>query len=93
MKLSDKNLHSSAEEILLQLLEEEIKDLPYTLGVTDLTVLLPHSRTKIYLMLESGELPGKKIGGKWVLPRAIFLAWLNGEDFDESIIETATVKQ
>ena len=92
MKLTAEDLKVKAEEIMWKLIEEERDKLPYTLGVKDLDELLPHSKTKIYLMLESGELPGKKLGGKWLISRIHFLAWLAAAEIDESIFERPTVK-
>ena len=60
-----------------------MNELPYTLGVKDLVELLPHSDTKIYLMLEKGEIPGKKVGGKWVVQRTAFLTWLNAKKIED----------
>ena len=76
------------EKIIFELILKSQKELPFSLQVNDLCELLPHSNTKIYLMLESGELPARKIGGKWVISRDQFLAWYYGvnEDVDKVVI-------
>ena len=52
------------KEVLLQVVENERKELPFSLTVKDLQELLPLSDTRIYNLLISGEIPGKKIGGE-----------------------------
>ena len=73
MKANDIQLR--AKEVLLELIKENRNNLPFALGADDLENLLPFHRTQIYLMLGRGEIPGKKIGGKWVCQRDAFLAW------------------
>ncbi|MFW5891313.1 MAG: helix-turn-helix domain-containing protein [bacterium] len=92
MKLTTEDIKVKLEEILWKLIEQERDQLPYTLGVKELVEILPHSKTKIYLMLEDGELPGKKLGGKWLVPRTHFLAWLAAVEIDESIYERTRIK-
>ena len=70
--------------IILKLIYKSQKNLPFSLNVKDLAKILPHSNTKIYLMLESGELPARKIGGKWVISRDYFLAWYYGVDINKA---------
>lgn len=81
-KLNEKSL--DINNIILQLIYKSQKNLPFSLNVKDLAKILPHSNTKIYLMLESGELPARKIGGKWVISRDYFLAWYYGVDLKET---------
>ena len=92
MKLPAKDLQPKVKEILLKLIEEERKNLPYTLGVKELLEILPHSKSKIYDMLKSGYLPAKKLGGKWLIQRSLFLAWLSAEKYDENIFQKTSVK-
>ncbi|MFW6030216.1 MAG: helix-turn-helix domain-containing protein [Halanaerobiales bacterium] len=81
--MNGKDIQRAAKDILSDLIKDEVLELPYSLGVKDLKELLPHSETKIYLMLESGELPGRKIGGKWVIQRSAFLAWFHGKEMEK----------
>ncbi|MGL4174318.1 MAG: helix-turn-helix domain-containing protein [Actinomycetota bacterium] len=39
--------------------------------------LLSLSRGSAYAMVRSGQIPAKRIGTRWVIPRARFEAWLN----------------
>lgn len=82
-----REIQLTTKEVLKDLIKEEKNELPYALGVADLKNLLPHSDTKIYLMLESGEIPGRKIGGKWVVQRSAFLAWFHGVELEHSLEE------
>ncbi|MGM0410521.1 MAG: helix-turn-helix domain-containing protein [Bacillota bacterium] len=79
-------LNIKMEKVMLTLITKSQKNLPFSLEVKDLCELLPHSSTKIYLMLENGELPGRKIGGKWVISRDQFLAWYYGINRTEEIL-------
>ncbi|MFW6009129.1 MAG: helix-turn-helix domain-containing protein [archaeon] len=79
-------LNIKMEKVMLTLISKSQKNLPFSLEVKDLCKLLPHSSTKIYLMLESGELPGRKLGGKWVISRDQFLAWYYGVNEAEELL-------
>ncbi len=76
--MDNKTLNLTVKEVLLELIRENRNDLPFALGADDLAELLPFHITQIYLMLGRGEIPGKKIGGKWVCQRDAFLAWYYG---------------
>ncbi|MFI7588784.1 helix-turn-helix domain-containing protein [Spongisporangium articulatum] len=52
---------------------EEVKD------------LLRIARGAAYAMVQNGEIPAKKIGTRWVIPKARFHAWLN--DLPEASLE------
>ncbi len=65
----------TTREVLEELIKKSQSELPFSLEVKHLKELLPHGETKIYLLLEQGKIPGRKIGGKWVIPRDQFLAW------------------
>jgi excisionase family DNA binding protein len=41
-------------------------------------------RNSIYGLLRSGELKGKRIGRKWIIPRAEIRRWLGVSDTGES---------
>ena len=71
---------ATMKEVLLETIDNTRKELPFSLTVKDLKKLLPFSDTRIYQMLECGDIPGRKINGKWVIPRDSFLAWFYGND-------------
>ena len=51
--------------------------LPDLVLVADLAKHLGLSRHVVRTLLKRGELPGRKIGGRWVVPRPALLAWLS----------------
>lgn len=53
---------------------------PATYTVEEVAVLLGVSRGVAYQSVQSGEIPAKRIGRRWVIPRSSFDAWLNGAD-------------
>ncbi|MFW6029886.1 MAG: helix-turn-helix domain-containing protein [Halanaerobiales bacterium] len=89
--MKGREIQASAKEVLMELIKDEVNDLPFSLGVADLKKILPHSDTKIYLMLESGELPGRKMGGKWVVQRSAFLAWFHGAELEKDLANQVIV--
>lgn len=75
----------------IDILKEQIaitrEELPFLLTVDDLLKILPHGKTKINEMLRRYDypeakpdetIPNRKIGGRRVVPRDWFLAWLYG---------------
>jgi excisionase family DNA binding protein len=46
----------------------------------DVARLLGISRDKVYDLIRSGDLPSKRIGRKYVIPAALFEAWLQQAD-------------
>lgn len=65
------------KEVLFKLIQQAREEYPFILQPKHLFEILPHSDTKIYLMLENGEIPGaRKAGGKWMINRDIFFTWL-----------------
>jgi excisionase family DNA binding protein len=42
-----------------------------------------------YALIRSGEIPAKKLGGRWVIPRRRFAAWLDSCHEDEPRDPTA----
>jgi len=65
-------------DAILKCIENTRTELPFSLTPKDLKELLPISDTKVYTLLERGEIPARKIGGKWAIPRDQFLAWFHG---------------
>lgn len=74
-------IQANSKKILKQLIMDMRVELPFSLSPKDVVKLLPHGQTKVYQMLESGEIPAKKLGGKWVISRDVFLSWYFGNEF------------
>lgn len=79
------------KEIIIEIIRENQEQLPFALTPKDLyqRELLPFGLTKIYEMLERGEIPANKISGKWIIPRDQFLLWIyvtHDELINENII-------
>ena len=47
--------------------------------------MLDISLSGTYQYLRDGEIPGRKIGGRWVVPRKRFLHWLEDLDGDDGL--------
>ena len=77
---------ATMKEVLLETIDNTRKELPFSLSVKDLIRLTPFAETRIYQMLECGDIPGRKINGKWMIPRDSFLAWFYGnEEIQEEV--------
>jgi excisionase family DNA binding protein len=49
--------------------------------VIEVARLLSLSRGSAYALVRAGEIPAKRMGGRWVIPKRRFHAWLdNAED-------------
>lgn len=72
---SQKKANEILEKSLKKIIIEKQKELPFSLSTNDLNNLLPHGKTKIYEMLNKKIIPSKKVGGKWIIPRDLFLYW------------------
>jgi len=44
--------------------------------ISDVAGILGLSLSRTYAMLARGELPATRVGGRWVVPRAAWEAWL-----------------
>ena len=53
---------------------------PEIMTIPDLYKAGPFGRNKLLEMANSGELPCKKIRGRWIITRDCYLAWLKGTD-------------
>lgn len=49
-------------------------------GATAIAQVIRRSRRQTFMMLENGELPARKIGGRWVIERGKLLAVFTGEN-------------
>ncbi len=50
-----------------------------TYTVEEVAVILGLGRSSAYGMVRRGEIPAKRMGGRWLIPRQRFHAWLDGE--------------
>src|SRR4051794_28097202 len=83
-------LHTSKRELVTRLVVEKLDDVlvghadfrPYppadVLDVAQAAELLQVADAAVLELAESGELPGRRVGGEWRLARAAVLAWLGG---------------
>jgi excisionase family DNA binding protein len=46
--------------------------------VTEVAHLLSLSRGSAYALVRDGTIPAQRLGGRWVIPRVRFHAWLDG---------------
>jgi excisionase family DNA binding protein len=55
--------------------------------VAEVAVMLSLSTGSTYALVRAGEIPAKKMGARWVIPKRRFHAWLDGlpEASDEDI--------
>jgi excisionase family DNA binding protein len=60
---------------------EEGKPCPF-LRVSDIAGILGLSLSRTYAMLARGDLPATRVGGRWVVPRAAWEAWLSAKATD-----------
>lgn len=56
-----------------------MNDLPQSVVYTPEQVagMLGLARARIYKLLAAGQIPAKRLGRRWIIPRAAFDAWLN----------------
>lgn len=47
-------------------------------GADEIAAVIHRSRRQTFAMLEKGQLPAKKVGGRWVAKRSELLAFLSG---------------
>jgi excisionase family DNA binding protein len=50
-----------------------------TYTVPEIAELMGLSRASVYVLLRAGEIPALRMGGRWIIPRRRFHAWLDGE--------------
>lgn len=48
-------------------------------GATQIARVIQRSRRQAFMMLENGELPARKVGGRWVIERSRLVAVFTGE--------------
>jgi excisionase family DNA binding protein len=53
-----------------------------TYTVTEVATLLGISRANTYVLLKSGEIPARRLGSRWIIPRHRFHDWLDTQSLD-----------
>lgn len=56
---------------------------PVVYSVAEVAGLLGLGLGLTYQLVRSGEIPARKLGSRWVVPRAAFHAWLNSSTVDK----------
>lgn len=56
---------------------------PLVYTVPEVAELLGLGLGLTYQLVRSGEIPARKLGTRWVVPRAAFHAWLNSTTVDK----------
>ncbi|MEV4822553.1 helix-turn-helix domain-containing protein [Micromonospora sp. NPDC049274] len=51
--------------------------------VAEVAGLLSLSLGSTYALVREGEIPARKLGGRWVIPKGRFHSWLDGTDAEE----------
>lgn len=52
--------------------------------VAEVAGLLGLALRNVYPMVQAGEIPARRMGGRWVIPKERFNAWLNGSEAAET---------
>lgn len=78
------DLDLEIKEVLLQLIRETRQELPFALKTSHLKKFFGFGNEKLYELLGK-EIPAKKIGGEWRIPRDPFLAWFYGVDLEKNL--------
>jgi excisionase family DNA binding protein len=60
--------------------------LPEVLDVQMTAALLTVSRDTVYDLFASGELPGRKVGRKWITTKAAVLRWIETTSTDDTLV-------
>lgn len=53
-----------------------------TYTVNEVATLLGISRANTYVLLKSGEIPARRLGSRWIIPRHRFHDWLDTQCLD-----------
>src|SRR5688572_12141445 len=58
---------------------------PEVLDVHMAAELLTVSRDTVYELFQSGDLPGRKVGRKWITTKAAILRWIEGSSTGDTL--------
>ena len=56
---------------------------PLVYTVEEVSELLGLALGGTYVLVRNGTIPAKKLGGRWVIPKDRFHAWLNSEESED----------
>lgn len=56
---------------------------PLVYTVEEVSELLGLALGGTYVLVRNGTIPAKKLGGRWVVPKDRFHAWLNSEESED----------
>lgn len=62
---------------------EERAEARVTYTVPEIAKMMGLSRASVYVLLQAGEIPALRPGGRWIIPKRRFHAWLDGEGVDK----------
>lgn len=62
-----------------------------TLTPEEVGQMMGASLNTVYAGLKKGDIPGRKVGRRWIIGRDRFLSWLNGEEEESFIVRRQTV--
>lgn len=65
--------------------ESPLARVPEILDVRTAAAFLTVSRDTIYHLFQSGQLPGRKVGRKWVTTKAAVLRWIEHSSTNDSL--------
>src|SRR5438874_13437237 len=61
------------------------KQRPDVLGVHETAALLTVSVDTVYDLFAKGELPGRKVGRKWITTKAAVMRWIEASSTDDTL--------
>ena len=65
--------------------EPALARVPDILDVGTAAAFLTVSRDTVYQLFQSGQLPGRKVGRKWVTTKAAVIRWIEHSSGDDSL--------
>jgi len=68
----------------------DVRALVYT--VPEVAQLLTVSRNTAYAMVRAGQIPARRLGTRWVVPRKAFHAWLDATPSPDDLATLATAQ-
>jgi excisionase family DNA binding protein len=80
--VADRKPNKTDKKSNLRLLPQRLPDV---LDVPMTATLLMVSRDTVYDLFASGELPGRKVGRKWITTKAAVLRWIESTSTDDTL--------
>lgn len=74
-KLDPRVTEQIREELLREMEMQEISKLPVVMRPEDIKDFTGYGTNKVYTLLQTGEIPSKKNGAQYRIPRLMFLKW------------------